>query len=256
MIHRALQPVFFLLIFLCGVQVVWSETSHTSSIATIEFTQPLHFLGVDGTDVVIQPGTYQVEAAEAWLKLVPEGKSRSTSVLLEAIRGPHEEEVIEPIVRTISDPDRPDVLHVALLMPDGVGMEAVGTVTGIRPRGLNFAFVARTNRTQTLTSRPGMHAPQSGAQTQAPAPGPKGQPVDCGPYQKRVGKKTRHSPALAVFQNALHLVTSNLKPPPSGISALTTSGRLREASPLKHWIYSNGEWNGGTDIGGTPGCRP
>ncbi len=129
-------------------------------------------------------------------------------------------------------------------------MEAVGTITGIRPRGLNFAFVGKSRRTLNLASKANRYAPQSGAHTQAPAPGPKGQPVDCGPYQKVIGKAKRHSPALAVYQNALHLVTSDLSPPPSGLYKYTTSGSLREGGPLKHWIYSNGQWDKGTEIEG------
>ena len=153
---------------------------------SVEFTHALHFLTPSGEDVEVGPGVYEVEAAESWLKLVLEGESRSTAVLLEAKRGPHEEDVSEPVVRTISNPDTPDVLYVALLMPEGVGMEAVGTVTGIRPRGLNFAFVGKSRKTLNLASKANRYAPQSGAQTQAPAPGPKGKPVDCGPYQKSV----------------------------------------------------------------------
>ena len=84
MVHRTVQHVFILLIFLGGAQIAWGETSHTSSFSTIAFDQPIHFLGVDGSDVVIQPGTYLVEAAEAWLKLLPEGLGRTEVVLIEA----------------------------------------------------------------------------------------------------------------------------------------------------------------------------
>ncbi len=66
---------------------------------------------------------------------------------------------------TIFTPETPEGLHLALLMPDGVEMEVVGTVTDIRPRGLNLSFVGRTGK----------------AQTQAPSSRPKGQTIDCGP---------------------------------------------------------------------------
>jgi hypothetical protein len=137
------QQSFITCLFSILVMVAGPTFAETTSTATVEFTAPLHFLTPGGEDIEVGPGVYQVEVAESWLKLVPEGESRSAAVLLEAKRGPHGEEVTEPIVRTISHPDTPEVLHLALLMPDGVGMEAVGAITGIRPRGLNFAFVGR-----------------------------------------------------------------------------------------------------------------
>jgi hypothetical protein len=216
----------------------------------VEFPGVIHFLNPAGDDIEVGPGVYQVKAAESWLKLVPEGKSPSRAVLLEANRGPHEEKVTERLVRTISDPETPDILHLALLMPDGFGMEAVGTVSGIRPRALNFAFVGRTSKAKTLAATTGMNAPRPGSQTQAPPPRTKGQSVNCGPFQKVIGKSTRHSPSLAVFRNALHLVTNNSEPPLKGLKKLTPSMsvQLRNVSALKHWIYANGQWNAGRDI--------
>ncbi|MGV7229822.1 MAG: hypothetical protein ACQ9IQ_14315 [Nitrospirales bacterium] len=235
--------LFSILIMVVGVTQVVAGTTSTT---TVEFSSAIHFLNPAGEDVEVGPGVYQVEAVESWLKLLPVGESRSAAVLLEANREPHEEEISEPVVRTLSDPDHPEVLHLAFLMPDGIGMEAVGTITGIRPRGLSLAFVGRKSKAQTLASRPRTSAPRPGSQTQAPPPRPKGQPVDCGPFQKVIGKSTRHSPALAVFQNALHLVTSNLEPPPTGVKKFipAMSIHLRESSPLKHWIYANGQWEG------------
>ena len=230
------------------LMVGWGSSlgiAQESSLPTVEFPSSLHFLTPAGDDVEVRVGTYQVEAVESWLKLVPEGGNASEAVLLEASKGLHEENMTEPEVRTVSDPDHPEVLYLAFLMPDGNGMEAVGTVSGIRPRGLNLAFVGRTSQSKALAAAKGMHAPKPGPQTQAPPPRPQGKPVDCGPYQKVIGEATRHSPALAVFQNELHLVTSDTDPPPTGIKKFTMSGQLRNVSPLEHWIYSNGRWDGG-----------
>ena len=237
--------LFLLIVFGCLAFPTQSFAADSQSPA-IEFTQSIHFLTPAEDDVEMGPGIYEVEATESWLKLVPQGESRSKAVLLEANRGSHEEDVMEPVVRTISNPETPEVIHVALLMPDGFGMEAVGTVSGIRPRALNFAFVGRTSKAKTLAATTGMNAPRPGSQTQAPSSRPKGQSVDCGPFQKAIGKSTRHSPALAVFQNALHLITSNMEPPLTGIKKLTPSlsKQLRTESPLKHWIYANGQWEG------------
>ena len=145
MVQRASQRVFILLFFLCGAPIAWGETANPSSFSTIEFDQPLHFFGVDGTDMVIPPGHYQVEAAESWLKLVPAGEPRSAAVLLEAKQGRHGETLTEPVVRTEEDKDNPDVFHIAVLLSDGSGLEAIGTKSGIRPRAVNFAFMGRTS---------------------------------------------------------------------------------------------------------------
>ncbi len=233
MINRMLLPTCILLILGCGIQIAWSESANPSSLPTLELTQPLHFLGVDGQDVLVTPGTYHVETTESWLKLLPEGESRSTSLLLEAKKGAHEEEVKEPIVRTFSDPDTPDVLHVALLMPNGEGMEAAGTASGIRPRGWKFAFVNRTSKAQlkvagsnTSTSRTSTSRPSN--QTKAPSGGAKGKPTDCGPYQKRIGQEVKfkisgnRSVALGVFKNKLHMVATDFS-------------RLRKYHPIMHW---------------------
>lgn len=116
---------------------------------TVEFPAAIHFLTPAGDDIEVEFGVNQVEATESWLKLVPEGESPSRALLLEVNRGPHEEKVPEPLVRTIFTPETPEGLHLALLMPDGVGREVVGTVTDIRPRGLNLSFVGRTGKAQT-----------------------------------------------------------------------------------------------------------
>ena len=214
---------------------------------TVELPTAIHFLTPAGDDVEVGPGVYQVEAVESWLKLVPEGASPSNAVLLEANRGPHEEDVTEPVVRTISNPETPEVLHLAFLMPDGFGMEAVGTVSGIRPRGLNLAFVGRTSQPKTMAATTGMNAPRPGSQTQAPPPRPRGQSVDCGPYQTVISAwEGDHAPALANFQNALHLVASRHKEAKRYIPLM--SYQLAERFPLKHWVYSNGQWDNGKEI--------
>ena len=105
-------------ILIMGVWPTWALAANALT-TTVELPTAIHFLTPAGDDVEVGSGIYQVEVAESWLKLVPEGESPSNAVLLEANRGPHEEDVLEPVVRTISNPDTPEVLHLAFLMPDG-----------------------------------------------------------------------------------------------------------------------------------------
>ena len=233
--HPFISVLFSILIVVVGSTLALAETTSTT---TVEFSSAIHFLTPAGDDIEVGPGIYEVEAAESWLKLVPEGESRSTALLLEANRGPHEEDVTAPLVRTSSSPDTPEVLHVALLMPDGIGMEAVGTVTGIRPRGLNFAFVGRTSKAKTLAAIPGMNAPRPGSQTQAPPPRPKGKSADCRPTQQVVGNvKGNRMPALAVFDERLHLLAVNYHKP-----GLFASRYLSADRDILHWIYEGNGW--------------
>jgi hypothetical protein len=84
-----------------------------------------------------------VKTAESWLILVPENEGPVSAVLLETTGGVHEEELAESAVRLEQDPDNADEYHVGLLFPDGTGLEAVGTVSGVFPRGVQMAFVSQ-----------------------------------------------------------------------------------------------------------------
>jgi hypothetical protein len=104
---------------------------------TITLDQPVHFLGIDGSDVVADPGEYSVEAAQEWLRLIP-GTERRDALLVEAQPGTHEVKVEIPIVLSTpgSEPDELDIHVVQLLSPDGTSLVATGTYSGIQSRGL------------------------------------------------------------------------------------------------------------------------
>ena len=70
--HFFIPPIFILVCLLCLVSPTHAANDQTP---TVEITAPLHFLTPGGEDVEVGPGVYQVEAAEAWLKLVPEGEA-------------------------------------------------------------------------------------------------------------------------------------------------------------------------------------
>ena len=195
----------------------------------VQFHQTWHFLTPSAEDVEVGPGMYQVEAAESWLKLLPEGESRSAAVLLEATQGNHEETLTEPVVRAGADPDNPDVFHLAMLLSDGSGLEAIGTKSGIRLRGFNLAFVNKfkqssrrfTQRPRVkqkssppIALQPGLTLPKLEGKVVVPPPRP--QP-SCGPSHEFIpGSVLTDGPtrkdnwasqaSVAVFQNQLHVV--------------------------------------------------
>ena len=105
-------------------------------VISIALPYPVHFLAKDGSDLTATPGRYRLEAAEGNLRLVPvEGQD---PVLVEASKGVHEVKVEVPIALSIpgGTEEEADIHIVQLLAPDGSTLEAVGTYSGVRPRGV------------------------------------------------------------------------------------------------------------------------
>ena len=108
------------------------QANVSAQSVSIMIDQPIHFLGVDGSDILVGPGSYLVEITEHWLKLVPE--ERRNAILIEAEPGIHQETLLEPIAKlNMSDEE---VGEIVLLLPDGNGWRATGTISGITSRGL------------------------------------------------------------------------------------------------------------------------
>jgi parallel beta-helix repeat protein len=120
--------------------------------------------------VEVGPGIYQVEVAESWLKLVPEGQGRIEAVLVDATSGMHEEPLSEVTVRLEADSENPDVFHLAMLLQDGTGLESIGTKSGIRPRGWRSAFVSKLRKPKTFASRGRPSSPKAAFKSQLGRP--------------------------------------------------------------------------------------
>ncbi len=122
-----------------------SQAERSNSLTIVELTTPIHFLAPDASDLVVEPGTYSVEAAEKWLRLI--SGERRDALLLEAHASKHEELIEQPVSFLTSKNDH-DTYHLVLLLPNGQQFESVGTVTGIRARGTPHFL----NATQLKTS--------------------------------------------------------------------------------------------------------
>jgi hypothetical protein len=125
--------------------------SATNVVAGSQVTleQPVHFIGVDGSEARLSAGTYSVEAGETWLRLIP--GERRNAMLVEAEGIVHQEVVVETTARLNSVND--DLQEIVLLLPDGTGLKAVGTRSGVISRGL----LPRRQRNRLLAPR----APQT-----------------------------------------------------------------------------------------------
>jgi len=127
------------------------DESHASvdPLPTIELETPVHFLAPDGSDVVIEPGRYQVEAAESWLRLIP--GERRDALLLIAQSAMHDERLDGPQVhlRPVDD----DTQAILLLLPGGRSLEAIGSVSGVRSRAITRQRTSQAPKTRQRISR-------------------------------------------------------------------------------------------------------
>jgi len=105
---------------------------------TIALQAAVHFLTPAGEDLVVAPGTYEVDAAKEGLRLKPTGGKEAEAVLVQAQALPHGESLTAPKVDV--RPAGEDQYRVALLLPDGTGLEAVGSYSGVRTRGVESTY--------------------------------------------------------------------------------------------------------------------
>ncbi len=159
-----LHILFSALIGFFTIGPTWAAEP-TRASSSIDLEKAVHFLTADGSDVVIPPGTYQVEAAESWLRVIP-GERREAWLLM-ATAETHKEEVDTPIAFTV--PGEEDELFLVLMLPDGKNLETLGTYSGVRSRAVRRLSSARRYRAlQAARSR--ARAPRRTIPTLGPEP--------------------------------------------------------------------------------------
>ena len=109
-------------------------TGRTFAAPVVSLEEPVHFTDAEGGDVVLDAQSYTVEAAEDWLRVTPLDGQAVDALILEAQVATHEETLTEPNALSAKG-ETADTYHLALLLPDGKRLEAVGTYSGIRSRG-------------------------------------------------------------------------------------------------------------------------
>ena len=121
----------------------------------IELTQALHFSSPDGGDVVVPAGAYRLEqAGGSQMRFVPTGDAPRTVVGAEA--QPSDLDVSAPIALAIRSEQQPDAYHLVLLLPGRTALDAIGSVSGVRPRGVfDWRIVVMPQLTAQFDVRPG-----------------------------------------------------------------------------------------------------
>ena len=88
----------------------------------ISLNQAVHFIGVDGTDVIIQGGTYEVAGTKTALQLTR--KSGGPPISIQAQLTTFPEEVDSPIAMAI--PISEEGVYIGLVLQGAQGLEAMG----------------------------------------------------------------------------------------------------------------------------------
>jgi hypothetical protein len=184
--------------------------AETSLAPTVTLDKAIHFLGADGGDVLVQPGTYQLEIAEEWLRLVP--GERKDALLLEAIRTQHDENL--NAAQAMSQSGDADEYRITLLLPGGNGLEVIGSTSGIRSRAVKRRLSSRTRIPKQQASRmPTQSTKSTVVQKSKPIPKSPVQPND--PLAQQVQTLEQQVSSLQnlvnVLQSQLNTMTSAIQ---------------------------------------------
>lgn len=113
-----------------GMSVEEIESAESPPAVTLD--RPLHFRSMEGEDIVVEAGIYEIESViDLQLSLAREGQ---TSLLLPAMVGTHQESLKQPVA-LVAPGDSNDIRHLLLLTPDGTRFEAQGSISGVKDRG-------------------------------------------------------------------------------------------------------------------------
>ena len=220
--HILFQAILSLC-FLAMANPIFAAETRTGPVVEIE--TPIHFLNIDGSDVVVPPGTYQLEAAEEWLRLVP--GERRNALLLEAVLIQHEENIKS--AKALSQVREADEHRLVLLLPDGHGLEAIGSVSGVRSRAVRRASSTRTRIQQKASPSFTQSKKRTVRKKSKPVTKSPTQPTD--PLNKRVQNLEQLVGTLQTtitsLQNRLAKMESAVQVDNAGRITFSSSGKFK-----------------------------
>jgi hypothetical protein len=111
---------------------------------TLTLDRAIHFLTNEDTDVLVSPGHYVIHADQPKGLLVLQAMNSGQSIQLKAQRINHAEPI--PTATILSFSEEEDEHRLLLLQPDGTGLEAVGSYSGIHSRAARVI----TSKTQVI----------------------------------------------------------------------------------------------------------
>ena len=128
--------------------LIEGTTVMAPSSPLVELAKPLHFTRPDGSDIIIGPGTFEVQQAdESQLRLLtPE----SAWVVVNARPATHTAPLSSPLALTVATTE--DTHHLILAFPGGTALEAIGSTSGVQSRGPLTSLTASRITTAVQTS--------------------------------------------------------------------------------------------------------
>ncbi len=142
MTTRYLGLLLFATVFLAGLQPIQHPTH-------VHIEHALHFVGLTGEEVIVEPGMYRVEGSDDALQLFPE--TESAALFLQAQTVQHPVPVEEPVALSI--PRGQEEHRLVLLLPPQEGVMAVGSTTGLSSRNAQSSPLTEHLLSQSLQAK-------------------------------------------------------------------------------------------------------
>jgi len=143
------------------IPVAAEPGSHSPQLIVLD--QKVHVLTADGSDLFLDEGTYQLETAEEWIRVIPD-HNRTAAWLLEAHQTQHGEALEQPAALLAIE--NSDEVHMLILLPNGKGLEAIGSISGVRSRAAAPPQqLSQVQIRQRLIAQPGISMTRPPAKT-------------------------------------------------------------------------------------------
>lgn len=220
--RNAFIRLFIVLSFLAITVPLFPTDGVANTTVTLEKTT--HFLTTDGSAVLVQPGTYAVEAAEEWLRLIP--GERRNALLLKAHQTQHEE-VLDAPKAVIQEEG--DEYGLVLLLPGGKGLEAIGSASVVRSRAVKRPLTSRSRTQQQALRIPRQSKKNTVMNKSKPLTKSPAQPID--PLAQRVQTLEQQvrtlEATISTFQNRLSKIEAAVQVDNAGNITITLPGKFK-----------------------------
>ncbi|HEY3197893.1 MAG TPA: hypothetical protein VGJ57_07750 [Nitrospirales bacterium] len=156
MLARTILLTTIVLCLLLGACAGFNGSPQT--LPTVLIDRPVYFTNRDGSDTVARPGLYEVmPSGESGLRLTSPSHGE---FLIRATSFTYDEELAAPVALAV--PDNESDYHVVLLTPGGTGLDAAGSLTQVRSRGIGSGSLSKSKIKEALAR---LHARQQMAET-------------------------------------------------------------------------------------------
>lgn len=132
-----MSRILILVAALCFATFVHAQIEFSEDLfprlASLE--KDVHFFGTEGDSTVVPAGTYLVTASDDEIQLFNLRTAENFDI--HAVAGTHEEQVDQPTAMSVAGTEElPDSHEIVLMYADGTEVSAIGSYSGIQPRGL------------------------------------------------------------------------------------------------------------------------